>query len=106
VEDVSLTNVRIESEEAGKDEWTQRLIPEVEKSYPEARMFGRLPAYGLFLRHATAIKVDNLRLTTAKGDERPAVHCDDVADLHIRPAGRRGSHDVAALVRLTMSGRR
>src|SRR5260370_5307240 len=65
VEDVALTNLRIETEEGGKSEWTERAIPEVEKSYPGARMFGRLPAYGLYCRHVAGLKLDNLRLGSA-----------------------------------------
>src|SRR5260370_20492400 len=75
VEDVALTNIRIETEEGGKSEWTERAIPEVEKNYPEARMFGRLPAYGLYCRHVTGLKLDNLRLVTAAPDQRPVLHC-------------------------------
>ena len=51
VEDVTLSNIRIETEEAGKAEWVERAIPEGPKAYPEARMFGRLPAYGFYARH-------------------------------------------------------
>ncbi|MCU1234256.1 MAG: Endopolygalacturonase [Candidatus Solibacter sp.] len=83
VEDVSLTNIRIETVEGGKAEWAARAIPEMEPSYPEARMFGRLPAYGLYVRHATVVKLDNLRLAAGKADERPAVHCEDVGELRI-----------------------
>jgi hypothetical protein len=83
IEDVSLTNIRIQTEESGKSEWTGRAIPEVEKGYPEARMFGRLPSYGLYVRHATGVKLDNLRLAAGREDERPAIHCEDVEELRV-----------------------
>lgn len=40
VEDIRLLNIRIDSEEGGPSEWVAREIPELPKSYPEARMFG------------------------------------------------------------------
>ncbi len=83
VEDVSLTNIHLETQEAGRREWTEAAIPEVEKGYPEARMFGRLPAYGLYVRHAAGVKLDNLRLVAGKPDERPALHCEDVSELRV-----------------------
>ncbi len=83
VEDVSLTNIHIQTQEAGRQEWTGGAIPEVEKGYPEARMFGRLPAYGLYVRHAAGLKLDNLRLVAGKPDERPALHFEDVDELRV-----------------------
>ncbi len=83
VEDVALTNIRIETEEGGKSEWTERAIPEVEKSYPEARMFGRLPAYGLYCRHVTGLQLDNLRLVSAAPEQRPALHCESAKGLRV-----------------------
>jgi hypothetical protein len=100
VEDVALTNIRIDTEEAGKEEWLKRPVPEQEKSYPEARMFGRLPAYGLYCRHVAGMKLDNLRLETARGDERPAVHCEDVKDLHVDRLDAAAPSTAQPLVRL------
>ncbi len=83
VEDVSLSNIRIETEEPGREEWVERAVPEQEKSYPEARMFGRLPAYGLYARHARGLKIANLRVVSAAKDERPALYCEDVKELRV-----------------------
>jgi len=83
VEDVSLTNIRIDTEEGGKQEWTSRTIPELPPQYPEARMFGRLPAYGFFCRHVSGLKLDDVQIVAAAPDMRPAVHCDDVKDLRV-----------------------
>lgn len=83
VEDVSLSNIRIDTEEGGKQEWASRDIPELAPQYPEARMFGRLPAYGFFCRHVSGLKLDNVQVVAAVPDRRPAVHCDDVKDLRM-----------------------
>ena len=100
VEDVSLTNIRIETEEAGKAEWIERPVPEVEKAYPEARMFGRLPSYGLYVRHAAGVKLDGLRLATARADQRPAMHCEDVDDLRVDRLDGAAPEGAQPLVRL------
>jgi hypothetical protein len=83
VEDVTLSNIRIDSEEAGPAEWTAREIPEQAKSYPEARMFGRLPSYGLYCRHASGLRLRDVVVNAAKGEARPALVCDDVKDAEI-----------------------
>jgi hypothetical protein len=82
VEDVALTDIRIETEEGGKAAWIGE-VPELPASYPEARMFGRLPSWGLYCRHVRGLKLDNLRLTATPADERPALHCEDAKDLHV-----------------------
>jgi polygalacturonase len=83
VEDVTVSNIRIESEENGPAEWTARPIPEQEKSYPEARMFGRLPAYGIYCRHVNGLRLRNVVLSAAKDEGRPALLLDDVKDADI-----------------------
>jgi polygalacturonase len=83
VEDVTLSNIHVGSQEPGKREWTQREIPEQVKSYPEARMFGRLPAYGMYVRHAHGIRMHNVVFESSATEQRPAVVCDDVTSLEI-----------------------
>jgi polygalacturonase len=83
VEDVTLSNVHVETQEPGKLEWTQREIPEVPKAYPEARMFGRLPAYGMYVRHAHGIRMHDVVFKSSATEQRPAVVCDDVTSLEI-----------------------
>ncbi len=89
VEDVTLSNIRINTEENGKSEWVARKIPENEKAYPEARMFGRLPAYGLYCRHVKGLRVRHVEVQAGKDEERPLLVCDDVQDLEV--AGLRGT---------------
>jgi hypothetical protein len=83
VEDVTLSNIRIDSEEAGKAEWVGRKIPEVEQAYPEARMFGRLPAYGIYCRHVKGLRLRHVEFKSAAGEARPAIFCEDVNDLEV-----------------------
>jgi len=83
VEDITLADISINSSEGGRQEWTRRSVPEQPANYPEARMFGRLPASGLYVRHANRIRLSNLTLKAEAPDARPLVACDDVLDLDI-----------------------
>jgi polygalacturonase len=65
--------------------------PEQEKAYPEPSMFGLLPSYGLFIRHASNVRVSDAEFRCAKPDGRPAIVLIDVAgasfaSVHTEPA--------------------
>jgi polygalacturonase len=53
--------------------------PEQAKAYPEPSMFGLLPAYGIYVRHASGLEFRDIDLGFAKDDTRPAIVLDDVA---------------------------
>ncbi|MFY7793181.1 MAG: glycoside hydrolase family 28 protein [Chitinophagaceae bacterium] len=53
-------------------------VPENRANYPEFSMFGELPAWGFYLRHARGIQFRNVKLSFKKDDYRPAVTMDDV----------------------------
>jgi polygalacturonase len=101
VDDVTLSNIRIDSEEGGKAEWVERAIPEMEKSYPEARMFGRLSAYGFYCRHVNRLRMRGIEIGAAPAEARPAIVCDDVKSLDIdglRCAAVAGGQPVVKLI--------
>ncbi len=91
-EDVTLSNIRIDSEEAGKAEWAANEVPELPTKYPEARMFGRLPAYGLYCRHVRGLRLRGVEFHPAATDARPAMVFDDVKSLDV--SGFRAQHTV------------
>ncbi|MDB5208442.1 MAG: hypothetical protein JWR72_3517 [Flavisolibacter sp.] len=53
-------------------------IPELPSKYPEFSMFKELPAWGIYVRHATNLKFSNITMSTDKKDFRNAVVLDDV----------------------------
>lgn len=70
-------------------------VPENEKAYPENRMFGNsLPAYGLYVRHARNICLDNVQFNLSNPDYRPALLFEDAQKITIRgftaPKSERG----------------
>jgi polygalacturonase len=81
VEDVRISNVRhhmlggLTPADAVADP------PELETAYPEPTMFGTLPAYGFFIRHATGINLDNVEVRYEQEDTRPAIVLREVADV-------------------------
>ncbi|MEP7253229.1 MAG: glycoside hydrolase family 28 protein [Ginsengibacter sp.] len=56
-------------------------VPEQEKNYPEFSMFGELPAWGFYVRHASGLTFKNIKLTIDNQDFRPAFVFDEVDSL-------------------------
>ena len=84
VENITLRDIRILCPGGGTAEYAAREVPEVENKYPESSMFGEsLPAFGLYIRHAKHLSMDNVRFILEQPDERPALVCDDVRGLDI-----------------------
>jgi hypothetical protein len=46
-------------------------------------MYGRLPAFGLYVRHARDLTLRNVDLRVERADARPALVADDVAGLQL-----------------------
>lgn len=58
--------------------WRVKDVPEQITKYPEFSMFGELPAYGFYLRHAKNITMRNVKMVLEESDYRPAIVADDV----------------------------
>jgi len=100
IEDVTLENIRLGFDGGGTLEDTKREIPERETSYPESTMFGTLPAYGFYCRHAKGLRFRNVKLWTDQLDLRHAMMFDDVQELSIDGLDAKSWPDAAALVRM------
>jgi hypothetical protein len=101
IENVCLRNVNLGFDGGGTLDDASREIPEKPDSYPESTMFGTLPAYGLFCRHVKGLKLQNVRLRTAKPELRHAVVFDDAEDVTVDGLDADGSPGAATTVRLT-----
>jgi hypothetical protein len=53
-------------------------VPEKAATYPEFSMFRELPAWAVYIRHASEIQFNSVRLSCTKKDYRTAVVLDDV----------------------------
>jgi polygalacturonase len=89
VEHITLRDISVSFEGGGTREDAAREIPELPDKYPEFPMFGVLPAYGFYVRHARDVHFDNVRCTTATPDARPALVTEDIEEFDVerfRPA--------------------
>ncbi|MFB9109753.1 glycoside hydrolase family 28 protein [Flavobacterium gyeonganense] len=59
-------------------------VPEAAQDYPEFSMFGELPAYGFYVRHANGISLKNIKLALDDADFRPAFVFDDVQNINMQ----------------------
>ena len=75
VRNVSISNVSIHHQGGVSademDEIFESVKDEKEKDYPEATMWGNLPAKGFFVRHARNVRFSNIEVTTEQPDTRP-----------------------------------
>lgn len=87
VENITLENVSISYPGRGNKGyahvplWRLNSIPEKASSYPEFSMFGELPSWGFYVRHASGLEMINVRLSVREQDFRPAYVFDDVKGL-------------------------
>lgn len=56
-------------------------VPECSTNYPEFSMFGELPAWGFYVRHAMGVQFNNVHISVKLSDFRPAMVFQDVQQL-------------------------
>lgn len=96
IEDVSFQDIRI-TYAGGLPAMTEP-VPEKPDAYPEPSMFGTLPAYGLYVRHARGLHLRDIHLSTLEPDARPAVWLEDVDGVRIDNLQTRNTQDTPRLV--------
>ena len=84
VQDVTLSHIQVQNVLPVRPESIARSVPEKEAAYPEARMFGMLPASGLYVRHVRDLHLNDLVFTATAGETRPAVIFDDVDGAQVK----------------------
>jgi polygalacturonase len=106
IQDLTLRGIFIRHRGGGTREQAAIVPPEDENNYPEPRMFGDMPAQGLYLRHVKNVNLSDIEIAAMSDDARPAIILQNVsgADLfHIKtPPGApvlelHDSEDVRAL---------
>ena len=84
VTNVSLDNIQIKHPGGGNSKFANVAlneldsVPENAAGYPEFSMFGELPAWGIYIRHAEGIHLSNADLSCLKKDYRTSIVLDDV----------------------------
>jgi polygalacturonase len=83
IEDIRMDSIYLGQLGGGKSAWAALEPPEKPAGYPEADMFGTLPATGFFLRHARNLQLSNIEIATEAPDARPSIWADEVEDLDV-----------------------
>jgi len=79
IENVSLSNIYLTVPGGGKESDRSVVVPEREKQTPSAAAYGDvLPAYGIYFRHVSNLRMRNIQIFTLKEDKRDAMVFDDV----------------------------
>lgn len=78
VEDVQLADIQLQSRGGADASASQRAVPEMTDGYPEPMLFGMLPSWGIYVRHAAGIRMRDIALHLLDADGRPAITLDDV----------------------------
>ena len=78
IEDVKLSNIQILVKGGAPKELIDTEVPELEDGYPDPRFFGKMPAYGFFIRHVDGIEFNHIEIKYDTTDFRPAFVLDDV----------------------------
>ncbi|MEE9460416.1 MAG: glycoside hydrolase, partial [Bacteroidales bacterium] len=86
VKNIKLSNMILEFAGGVKDPVNPADVPELEDLYPEATMFGELPAYAFFIRHAENISLSDITTITLDPDMRKPVLIQDVKEITITNA--------------------
>jgi polygalacturonase len=73
IEEVTLENIRLSYRGGGMTEDAARRPGDLADAYPEPSMFGVTPAFGLWARHVTGLRLNGLKLETLTPDARPPI---------------------------------
>ena len=84
VENITLSDITLHQRggvtEAELSKIAKSIEDEKERGYPEATMWGRLPAKGFFVRHARNVQFSNVQIQTEQPDIRPDIFREDVEE--------------------------
>lgn len=86
ITNVSFNRIELKHPGGGNPLFAKISLDELDKvlekpaAYPDFSMFGELPAWGIYIRHARDIKFNVLKLACEKKDYRTAIVLDDVHD--------------------------
>ncbi len=83
VKNISLSNIQLFTSGGVEDSGFNKEVAEDEEGYPQPSVWENLPSYGLFIRHAKGVSINNLMLGTKEADVRVPIMVEDVANLQI-----------------------
>jgi polygalacturonase len=99
VERIRLTNVSIQFPGGGTAAEAAMVPEEALDQYPEGTHWGRLPAYGFYVRHAGDVSMTNLSIRRVLADQRPVISAVDVSEFSIGGLRADGGDAVSEFLR-------
>jgi polygalacturonase len=81
VTDVQLADIQLHSRGGGRP--SVGPVPEMPQGYPEPMLFGSLPSWGVYIRHAARVQLRDIVLRLLHADPRPAIHLEDVRNADV-----------------------
>jgi polygalacturonase len=78
IEDIRLSNLTILIKGGAPKEQAELVVPEKENAYPDPQEFGKIPAYGFYIRHVRNIEMMNIEMKLENEDFRPPFILEDV----------------------------
>ena len=84
ISDVTLRDIHLDYEGGGAAQDAARRPAELADAYPEPSMFGILPDWALWARHAERLTIERFTAATRSPDQRPPLLFDDVRHLTVR----------------------
>jgi hypothetical protein len=100
VQNVRLKDIHLRFEGGGKAVESERELPESEGGYPNGLIFGRLPAYGFYIRYAENIFMQNISLRFARQEERPAIVAEEAVHYTLEGLQAEASAFTPEMIRL------
>jgi len=86
VKNIKLSNMILEFAGGIKDPVDPAYVPELDDLYPESTMFGELPAYAFFIRHAEDISLTDFTASTIEYDVRKPLLTQDISGITLTNA--------------------
>ncbi|ANE51485.1 glycoside hydrolase family 28 protein [Flavisolibacter tropicus] len=103
IEGISLSNISIETSGGGTTSEMYRTIEAKEKDYPEAYMFGHLPAYGFYISNANDVKLSDIKIRSKAVDYRPGVAITKTELFSLSGIDAQSSNSTDAVIYITNS---
>lgn len=98
VENITIDHLQISYKGGGSFNGEIESVPELIKEYPDADMFGAIPSWGFYVRHAKNLKLQDIDLTLEHPEKRPAFIFEDVAQLRIKAVTATRSEEAPAIL--------
>jgi polygalacturonase len=83
IEDIKMNNITLFIKGGAPAEQASLVVPEKETAYPDPQEFGKMTAYGFFIRHARNVTLSDVELKLENEDARPAFILEDVKGISL-----------------------